>query len=142
MYWIERQIFLFDFFGILDFLHAMEARSRILEWFGTRSSDIFWMNYWWMNFKILIFHPWIVHALIVEWSCILCSWNALWVAYRMECLFVADGMFVCDSQWATYGWYLNILNFIRWLCMHGKPNVEIQYVFGIRIEWPTIWCNL
>jgi hypothetical protein len=77
------------FFGILDFVHAIEARCRIPKWFGTCSWDTFWMSYCWMKFEILIFHLWIVHPFIVQWSCILCLWNALWMAYRMECLFVA-----------------------------------------------------
>jgi hypothetical protein len=44
-------------------------------------------------------------------------------------------------EWVTDGWSLEILNFIRSLCMHRDLDEDMKYVFRMLFEWPITWYN-
>jgi hypothetical protein len=44
-----RDLYGFDYFGIVDIFHSTDAKTRISDWYGTRLSDSSWLSNWWMK---------------------------------------------------------------------------------------------
>jgi hypothetical protein len=77
-------------FGCIAFI---EPGCRIPECYGTCQWDTLWVSYGWMKFGYFELHPLIVHASWPQWECILGSWNALWVAYKVvQSIFAYEGV--------------------------------------------------
>jgi hypothetical protein len=81
---------LLELFGCIAFI---EPGCRIPECYGTCQWDTLWVSYGWMKFGYFELHPLIVHASWPQWECILGSWNALWVAYKVvQSIFAYEGV--------------------------------------------------